>query len=655
MKTTEQAELKLELGERYLYRVEVYEIISIKGSKIQLRSVRNRKNIAFKDFARLALAHKRGEFRKVQEAPLAGAVNKILSALSQKSRQELDKRLIYVQTAISRIDYTLPRKKTDKLIKELAEVHNDPSPPCYMTVYNWLKAYLRAGENPIALIRAQSKTKRYRALRQPLEIQDLIDYHVELLYLSRTYTSITEVIEAIQASIEDLNSKRPTSAQLLMPSKSTLRRIINELDAFEVERAQFGTRTAIKNQRWSIKTSRPRHLLARAECDTQTLDLIIVNQYGEILGKAFLTVILETLSRRVIGWDISLNPESAEKNLRALKNSLSSDGARNGLAANYIMDNGKGYTADKVKDFLHLLGSTINQCEPFEPNQKPHVERWFKTNTKSLIQHCKGTTFSNTIERGDYPSEDEAIFTLNQVRELFEDWLENVYHKAYHRELNTSPNLYWDSHIDPIFPPRRISNEDLKRYLLNTTVVTPNNGRVTFRYLQWTGPSIAYLSRTSDMSGSNARKAKQKLILHYDVSELGKAWVSHPDFPDDIYEVEAVEPDYQNGLTMQMHHIVRAALAMQKRAFNFREARDNRVRINLNLAKAKSKSSRRKHAQLEEYSQSQTPAPSILPAESREISPSIDPSKYLTKSTAPEVDQTMEMPDEYNSRKNRKL
>lgn len=649
MKTIEQAELKLEIGERYLYRVETYEIIAINGSRIQLRSVRNRKNIAFKEFARLVLAHKRGEFKKVQEAPLAATVNKIISALSKKSRDELDKRLMYVQSAISRFGYRLPRKKTMLLIKELAETHDDASPPCYTTLYNWLRTYLLAGESPIALIRARSKTKHYRVHRQPIEIQDLIDYHVDILYLSRTYTSVTEVIEAIQFSIEELNIKRPVSAQLSIPSESTLRRIINELDTFEVEKAQIGKRAATKNQRWSIKTSRPRHLLERAECDTHVLDIIVVNRHGDVLGKAYLTIILEIASRRVIGWDISLNPESAEKNLRALKNSLSSDGARNGLAAIYIMDNGKGYTADKIRDFIHLLGSIVIYCEPHEPNQKPHVETWFKTLTKGIIQHCQGTTFSNINERGDYASEKEAIFTIDQLRALFEDWLENVYHQSLHRALNTSPNTYWDSNIDPIFPPKKISNEDLKRYLLSTTTVTPSNGRVTFKYLQWTGPSIAYLSTLSNASGSNPRKSKHKLVLHYDVSELGKAWVTHPDFPDDIYEVEAVDSEYQTGLTMHMHKLVREALTRQKQFFNFREARDNRVRINLALAEAKDKRSRRKQALLEEFTRPQTPRPPGRLAKPNEISPSVDPRKYISESTAPQIDQTMEMPDDYNS------
>ncbi|NWL78030.1 transposase [Pseudomonas taiwanensis] len=629
--------LELNVGERYQYRMQLFEIIAITGKHIQLRSVQQRRNICFQSYDTLALAHRRGYFFKVQEAPLLAEANKIIAGLTEKIRARLNRRLAYVRGILEKLTGSLPKARTQELALEICAQIGDTHPPSYTCIYNWMTAYLRSGENPIALISLRAKKKTYRVQKQPEEIQDLINYNIELLYHSETPATIGAVVEAITFSIEDLNSKRSSADQLRVPSESTLRRIIRELDKYETEFYQLGRRTAIKNQSWSKIIRRLRHLLERVECDTQVLDIIVVNAYGEVLGRPYLTVALDVRSRRIIGWDISLNPPSIEKTIRAIKMSLSSEHERNGLALLYVTDNGPEFVAKKLRDCLTLLGAEIRFCEPGEPNQKPFVERWFKTLTTGLIHHMKGTTFSNIQERGEYDSEAEAIFTLEQLRAAFQDWLDSVYHSDFHRGLGTSPDIFWEAHTDPAFPAKRYSNKDLKMLFLSKKVATPVNGRIGFENLQWTGPAVAYLSTLNSK--------KDKLTLYYDTSELGTAWVCHPDAPDDIYSIDAVDPDYQTGLTMHMHHLVMAELKEKERTFDFREARDNRVRINLRLANSKGKRARKKHARPEEYNSSNSIA---LTSDNGSANKSkghskIDPQKHLTNSQVPAVAQVMEV------------
>src|SRR5690606_24347898 len=119
------------------------------------------------------------------------------------------------------------------------------------------------------------------------------------------------------------------------------------------------------------------------------------------------------------------------KTIRAIKMSISSEHERNGLAMLYVTDNGSEFVAKKLRDCLTLMGSEVLYCEPGEPNQKPFVERWFKTLTTEIIHHMKGTTFSNIQERGEYDSEAEAVFTLEQLKNTFEDWLNLSYHRDF--------------------------------------------------------------------------------------------------------------------------------------------------------------------------------------------------------------------------------
>ncbi|MCY1551387.1 hypothetical protein D9M68_877140 [compost metagenome] len=83
----------------------------------------------------------------------------------------------------------------------------------------------------------------------------------------------------------------------------------------------------------------------------------------------------------------------------------------------------------------------------------------------------------------------------------------------------------------------------------------------------------------------------------------------------------------------------------QRRAFNFVEARNNRVRINLTLAKAKGKRARKLRERLLENGS----LPPEVPAATTPIKAQatdnfrIDPSKHLTHSNTPALAQVIEV------------
>lgn len=657
MDSNRRTKLTLQVGEHYRYHAQDFVVVAIEGQRIQLRSLTQRKNICFQNYETLAVSYRHGNFYKTQDAPFLGQAVNIIEGLTEKLHARLNRQMAYVSGCIKKLRGRLPRKQTEELIGNIAEQIGDARPPSYTSVYGWRKIFLDSGENPLSLLPTRVFKRTYRAFRQPEVIQELIDYHIDLLYRNETPASIKAVVEAIIYSIEELNSKRPLSDLLKIPSTATLRRIINELDTYEVEKAQLGKNSAIKHQRWSKQFKLFRTILLRIECDTHVLDLIIVDKHGNILGRPYLTIALDVCSRRVIGWDISLNPPSVEKTIRAIKMSLSSNYERNGLGLHYILDNGSEFITKKLRACLGLFGAKVTFCEPYEPNQKPFVERWFKTLMTSLIHHMKGTTFSDIQKRGDYDSEHEAIFTIDQVQAIFKDWLDSVYHSDFHNGLGTSPDIYWDSHIDPVFMPRQFSDIDLHRLFLSKKFAKPANGRIGFLNLQWTGPEVAYLStlnkKSTELKGTHevvinqktSRLKNDQLVVYYDPSDLGSAWVCHPDAPDDVFRVEAVNPEYQMGLTMDMHRLVQASIKQQAKTFNYSEARNNRIRINMMLATAKGKRARKlRERLLENGSLPRDEFVNIKPTKDHEANTFvIDPSKHLAHSNTPAVAQVIEV------------
>ncbi|MGY2413079.1 transposase [Pseudomonas pergaminensis] len=602
-------DFKMQVGEQWRFYTEVYLVITVDDQRAHLRSIARRTHIAIHTLTRLRQAFDRGNLFRVQDAPLEHNVQRIIADLSDDQRRQLDKRLQYVRTVEAKFGGCLPRPEIVALIREISEQIGDPAPPCYTSVYGWTKLYRQSGGSPIALIRSPLQRRRRLLELQPNVVAETIDHWVRELYLIELPHSIVEVTDVIQCSLDDLNSKRPITDQLNVPSSSTIWRIIKQYDTYEKDLAQLGRQRALKKQKFSRKNQLPTHLLERVECDTQMIDVQVVNERGAVIGRAWLTVLIDVSSRMIIGWDISINPPCIEKTLRALKGSLRSDLPTTGLATTYVMDNGSEFAGNKIGYVMHLLGSKVVYCEPYTPDQKPYVERWFKTHNIQFAHHLSGTTFSGPEERGDYNSEKNATYTIAELKEGFSKFLD-IYHQNFHRSLNDSPVNAWTKLLDHQFPPKRYSEADIQRLFWSKTTALPFNGRIGFSKLQWTGPAVPTLATHGPK--------RIRLTVFYDISDLGTVWICHPDRPEDLYPVEAVDPNYQNGLTMQMHRLVQKQLRSERKAFDFKSARERRVKYILTLRDDKGKAAQKRLARLAESQKSDVEGtvdtPPVLPA-----------------------------------------
>lgn len=522
-----------------------------------------------------------GTLVKTQEAPFAPRVDLIVDALSERQQTVMAKRLRYVLPVMERWGGHLPRQPVLILLSEIAE-HIGERRPSYGALYLWKKAYLNMGENKLALVPRTRSSPTRRFFRQPEAVQELIELNVAQLFFRLTPCKKTDLITAIQCSVDACNEKRSVQEQLARPSPSTLYRIIRELGRYETDRHQLGYRRAIKKQKWSRQCLRPLELFWLVEGDTHDLDVETVDQNGQLIGRPYLTVLLEVRTRMIVGWDISYNPPSTEKTMRAVKHSLMSDNPYAGLARRYRLDNGSEFANARLKSVLQDLGSDVTYCEPGNPDQKPHVESFFKTWTTSIAHCMDGTTFSGPTP---YDSEANATLTLDDVKRNFQVWIDTVYHPGFHNGLAKSPKEAWeeDQSQGLAFEPKKYSEEDLDRHLLCVAYIVPNNGRLRFRGLAWTGPAVSYLA--------TQRSGKPKpLRLLYDICELGKAWVCAPDASSKLYEVMAVDSDYQKGLTMHLHEMIKARLRTRKQSSSsYRLAREARVQILRELASASTK------------------------------------------------------------------
>jgi putative transposase len=626
--------LELIVGEEYRYNGHVYVIANVSCGFVELHSSTHPSNMRLQKLERLEQAAKRHRFVKVREAPFSGRYHQIVAALDQDSRVAFDRRIAYVRAAVERFNSRLPRAACKALIADVKDIIGDTSPPCFNTLRNWVHRYLERNESVTALIPLK-KLHKDQWERLPEITRETIEECLDKYYYIQEPESIRDIIGAIESALEAYNALRPPTDQLIIPSGSTLRRRIKENGEFRRLLKQKGAQEAIKASRWSVKLRRQYRLLQRIEGDTHTLDIELVNEYGDTIGKAALTILLDVASRRVIGWDISINPPSAQKSIRALKDSLH----RVGVGEEYRVDNGSENTKKDALDGLFpLLGPNILYCRVRCPNEKPYAERWFKTLTTGLTHRLRGTTFSCPEERGGYSSEKKAIYTLEDIKKRFEDWLENVYHKRRHRGIGTSPNKMWAKLAKQQPPLRLIPSEDMSRLFLSKTSSKLVEGKVRFKNLQW---SCGELKNLHDLGTKDPL-----LTIFYDASDLGQVVVTHPDYPGKEFRAKGCEMSYQDGLTLDLHLLLNAAQNKEAKGLNFKEARDHRTRIMQERYDYEHKRGRRKAAQTDEKIGQARPASNTprrpKPPDNAYL-PTTDIEKFVGTYTAPAVGDISEV------------
>lgn len=578
---------ELKVGEHYRLRRCRYLVTDIRGDSVQLRALDGAKVVLRHSATRLCRALKQGQMIKVQEAPLTTDPQLILAGLPKHVAVQFQRRWHYVQALMKRFRGKLPETSAQQLITQLGEEINDISPPSLSSARCWVRAFRRAGENCLALVPRQRCKRRHPLLYQPTEVQQIFNQQVGRLYLQPEPASKVEVIDAIVEELEAFNSGRPDHDKLKVPSTSTLHRLLRDIDAHQRAMKQFGANHAARENRWSIRTPRPSRLFEQVEGDTQMMHLMGADKDGRVIGRPTLTALLETSSGRLVSRVISYSPACAETTLRAFRWSISSDNPLGGVAQRYVFDNGIEFREENVRRSIELFGAEVCFNEPGKPCQKARVEAFFGSWSKEIAHFMPGTTFSNTDARGDYNPAKQACLTLEEITAYFDRWVEEVYHERWVDDLRNSPRQHWEEMLRTQLPPRRHSPEELKRHFWSAFYATPQQGRVRFNSLFWTGPAVSYLAHREPKT--------DKLLVYYDAADLGHAWACHPAFRDEPMELQAVDPAYQEGLTLDLHQRIQKRLRECKQAFNHKWARKARVEILDELAKVKTRGQRLEH------------------------------------------------------------
>lgn len=253
---------------------------------------------------------------------------------------------------------------------------------------------------------------------------------------------------------------------LSVPSDRTFRRRLKS-----ITRDQERNGRMYASERRSKHSPKTKHFQASAPMEVVQIDhtklnaIAISNIDGEVLGRVIITVIEDIYTRLIIGFYISLYGPDHECVSHALAHACYDKNeylSKQGLKGNWVtlglpdlihMDNAKEFKSVALMHGCSEYGINVRYRPIITPHYGGHVESAIGTLNDNL-RNVPGATFANWQERGDYPSEKLACFTLPLLEKYVANHIVNFYHKTTHSKLGVSPMQKYEEAVAQGFKPR---------------------------------------------------------------------------------------------------------------------------------------------------------------------------------------------------------
>ena len=350
------------------------------------------------------------------------------------------------------------------------------------------------------------------------------------------------------------------------PEESTVYRVIEKLDPYEVAKARYGQRFADLKFEPKKEGARPIRPLQRVELDHTKLDLLVVDLERRMpIGRPWITVAIDVYSKCIVGIYIGFVPPSYHSVMQCLKHGISPKtyikerfpNIKNtwdtyGLMETVVVDNGKEFHSADLDDACLQLGILILYAPVKCSWYKPSIERFFGTLNTSLLHPQPGTTFSNIFEKGEYDPNKNAVISFETFEEMVHKWIVDVYHQDKHKGHNGQqfiPSIVWKTGIEESSPALPSSATELNVML----------GMIKTRTITDSGIELFNLFYNDDNLMSIRRKYKTgqkvKVKVKYDPSDLSMIYVQD-EFKMTYYPVRAISQSYTQGLNIWAHRVI---------------------------------------------------------------------------------------------------
>jgi len=232
-----------------------------------------------------------------------------------------------------------------------------------------------------------------------------------------------QVAVRVQAKAREMQDDKP-------PHYKTVLRVLDPI----IERQEKGK--SIRSPGWrgstlSVKTRKGEDISVEFsnhvwQCDHTRVDVLLVDQYGKLLSRPWLTTVIDTYSRCIMGINLGFDAPSSQVVALALRHAilpkkygaqykLNCEWGTFGKPQHFYTDGGKDFRSKHVQQIGVDLGFVCHLRD--RPSEGGIVERPFRTLNDQLFSTLPGYTGSNVQERPE-DAEKNASLTLRQLEQL---------------------------------------------------------------------------------------------------------------------------------------------------------------------------------------------------------------------------------------------
>ncbi|MDJ0713802.1 MAG: Mu transposase C-terminal domain-containing protein [Prochloraceae cyanobacterium] len=256
------------------------------------------------------------------------------------------------------------------------------------------------------------------------------------------------------------------------------------------------------------------------QCDHTRVDVLLVDKYGELLTRPWLTTVIDTYSRCIMGINLGYDAPSSQVVALALRHAillkrygieygLHEEWGTYGLPQHFYTDGGKDFRSSHLNQIAVQLGFVCHLRD--RPSEGGVVERPFKTLNTELFSTLPGYTGSNVQERPK-EAEKEATLTLRDLERLLVRYIVDNYNQSLDARMGDQTRFQrWDSGL--ITTPDNIQERDLDICLMKQARrKIQRGGYLQFENLMYRGENLAGY-------------AGETVILRYDPKDITQVLV----------------------------------------------------------------------------------------------------------------------------------
>jgi putative transposase len=295
--------------------------------------------------------------------------------------------------------------------------------------YTLVRRCVDAGGDLTALLPGRSNGGRAKP-RVATTGEAILHQTIRDLYLTPQKPTASHVVREVLG--------RCRAENLRPPSPSTVRRRLKALSLADLRR-----RGEEHPEAKPVHGHAPhgQHPLDLVQVDHTPIDLIVVDPIDrEPIGRPWLTIAIDTYSRCIAGFHVTLEAPSAtsvglclthvamDKAPWLAMREVTASWPVQGKPRRVGVDNGAEFHSEAFERGCAQHGIAIDWRPPGRPHFGGVIERVIGT-LMGLVHGLPGTTFSNVGQRGSYDSDKAACLTLDEL----ERWLATAVAKYYHQ------------------------------------------------------------------------------------------------------------------------------------------------------------------------------------------------------------------------------